>query len=132
MPNLSTLQDIVPAHFSRWTTGGKFFVYELSLTDAGSANSLTIRDSVLKKGCRQYIVGWLHSASFDHKLTFELGPSFSLTHDIRSGVPFGTPIAAHGMLIGREEENISVYTDVATEPIKIFCALAEVGQASFS
>jgi hypothetical protein len=130
MANSSTLQDTLPANICGWNNEGGIYVYKLSVDTASSA--LTIRAVAPQAGHRQIIVGWSHSADFDHELTFNLGNSWTPEEHITANTRYGVPIGAHVMWPGYPDHQITITTDVATTSWTGMCAIVEVSQLHFS
>jgi len=117
----STLVDTIPLKLCGVNNAGAVYVYEVE-TDPGTP--VTIRSAPTKENFRQVIVGWIHSASSDHTITFDLGTNTPQDF-VSARTIYGVPLTNSIFHIGEATTAITVDTSVV---VTATCYLIEASQ----
>ncbi len=121
MANTSTLRETLPAKVEGWNNLGGIYVYQVAIDTINT--DVTIRSSITT-GFRQVIVGWSHSITSDHTITFDLG-DYSITDAVLARTRYGLPLSRHAMFVGKADTAIAVQSSVILTAV---CYVLEVTQ----
>jgi hypothetical protein len=115
----STLVDTIPAKLRGWNNEGGIYVYKISLDVIDTY--LQIR-AAPTGGRRHVIIGWNHSMSVDHTITFDLG-AYEVSSNIVANAPYGIPLGSQAIYMGEADTALQVKTSNIT--LTALCFLTE-------